>query len=326
MGSRKGARRGYSARLPLSDTSLLASSGPPPCNQANAREVQECHECPATITGQRRIKVRLDGPVMAIFTIQGLETLIPEELLAPFTQEAVDVILEDVANSTKDWWAAEAQAELHSSKGDYIRGLQDVEMSPGQAVLALVGVVPNIVEQGQGQTDMRTTLLGPNVPISPEGEFGKHLTIRPDMTTGFYRSIPFRHGLPGSTGQAGKPMPDDVYKAAKKLRGRISDPYKGAAWAEGEAQEAKSKRLGGEFGSQYAGMIRSQKAYKAFKMEGGQPKGRGVQSQYTTFRTISTLQKDGWIRPASPGKHFAERAIEYAERTMIEALEAFSEG
>ena len=263
---------------------------------------------------------------MAIFTIQGLETLIPEELLAPFTQEAIDAILEDVANATKDWWASEAQAELHASKGDYIAGLQEVEMSPGQAVLALVGVVPNIVEQGMGQTDMRTTLLGPNVPISPVGERGKHLTIRPDMTTGFYRAIPFRHGLPGSTGQAGKPMPQDVYKAAKALRARISDPYKGASWAEGEAEETKSNRLGEEFGSRYTGMIRSQKAYKAFEMKGGQPRGRGVQSQYTTFRTISTLQKDGWIRPASPGKHFAERAIEYAERTLIEALEAFSEG
>jgi hypothetical protein len=45
-----------------------------------------------------------------------------------------------------------------------------------------------------------------------------------------------------------------------------------------------------------------------------------------TFRTISTKKKSGWIRPASPGKHFAERAVEYAEKTMLEALEGFAEG
>lgn len=264
---------------------------------------------------------------MTVVTIQGLEAMIPEELMVPFTQEAVDAILADVADATRDWWVAEAMAELHGTKADYIAGLQPVEMNPGQAVLALVGVLPNIVEQGQDRIDLRTTLLGPNVPISPPGEYGKHLSIDPDtFETGYYRSIPFRHMTPGGKGAAGKPMPKDVYRAATKLRAQVSDPYQGVSWAEGEEEEGKPERLGAEFGSRYAGMIRERKAYKAYGMEGGQPKGRGVQYQYATFRTISTLDDRGWIRPASPGKHFAERAIEYAERTMVGALEAFAEG
>jgi hypothetical protein len=268
----------------------------------------------------------MDVGRMTVLTIHGLETMIPEELLAPFTQEAVDAILADVADATRDWWVAEAMAELSTSKADYIHGLQPVEMNPGQAVLTLVGAVPNIVEQGMGETDMRTTLLGPNVPISPEGSFGKHLTIRPSGETGYYRAIPFRHETPGGAGTVGTPMPKDVYTAAKKLRAQISDPYKGPTWAEGEKEEAKPKRLGGEFGARYAGMIKERKAYRAYEMVKGKPRGRGVQAQYMTFRTISTLEKDGWIRPSSPGKHFAERAAEYAEKTMIEALQAFVEG
>lgn len=264
---------------------------------------------------------------MTVLTIQGLETMIPEELLAPFTQEAVDAILEDVANATRDWWAAEAMAELSTSKGDYIRGLQPVEMESGQAVLTLVGVVPNIVEQGMEETDMRTTLLGPNVPISPVGEFGKHISIDPNtFESGFYRSIPFRHTQPSAGGYVGRPMPEDVYQAAKALRAQISAPGQGTEWEKGEASEGKFKSLKGDFGSRYAGMIKSRKAYKSFEMTPEGPKGRGVQSQYTTFRTISTKKTTGWIRPASPGKHFGERALEYAERTMIEALASFAEG
>lgn len=264
---------------------------------------------------------------MTVITVQGLEAIIPEELLAPFTEEAIDAVLADVAEATRDWWIAEAQAELHSSRADYIHGLQPVEFSPGQAVIALVGVVPNIVEQGQEQIDLRTTLLGPNVPISEPGEFGKHLSIDPDtFETGYYRAVPFRHEVPGGRGMAGKPMPKDVYRAAKKLRSQISDPYKGVSWAEGEKEEAKPKRLGAEFGARYAGMIRERKAYRAFEMEGGQPRGRGVQHQYMTFRTISTRQTEGWIRPASPGVHFAEKAVEFAERSMLAALEGFAEG
>jgi hypothetical protein len=259
-----------------------------------------------------------------IFTVKGIETIIPEELMAPFTQDAIDVIIADVADATRDWWVAEAMAELHSSKADYINGLQPVELSPGQAVITLVGVVPNIVEHGQDRTDMRSTLLGPRVPISPEGEYGKHLVIRPGGETGFYRAIPFRHVTPSGLG--GAPMPKDVYQAAKKLRARISEPGKGAFWAEGEAEEAKPKRLGEEFGAKFAGMIRTEKAYRVFEMTKEGPKGKGVQSQFVTFRTISTLNPSGWIRPASPGKHFAERAMEYAERSMLDALEAFSEG
>ena len=259
-----------------------------------------------------------------IFTVKGLERLIPEELLAPFTQDAIDVILADVADATRDWWIAEAMADLNSSKADYIHGLQPVEMAPGQAVLTLVGVVPNIVEHGQEETDMRSTLLGPRVPISPEGEYGKHLTIRPGGEVGYYRAIPFRHGTPGGLG--GAPMPKDVHRAAKRLRARISEPNKGAFWAEGEDEESKPKRLGVEYGSKYSGMIRTEKAYRVFEMTPEGPKGKGVQSQFVTFRTISTLNPFGWIRPASPGKHFADRAMDYAEQSLIDALEAFSGG
>jgi hypothetical protein len=182
---------------------------------------------------------------MTVITIQGLETMIPEELLDPFPQEAVDAILSDVADATRDWWVAEAMAELHTSRADYIHGLQPVEMSPGVAVLTLVGVVPNLVEQGQDAVDMRTTLLGPNVPISEVGEFGKHLSIDPGtFETGFYRAIPFRHEAPGGAGFVGKPMPKDVYAAAKRLRAQISGPFEGTTWAEGEKEEKKPKRLG----------------------------------------------------------------------------------
>jgi len=264
---------------------------------------------------------------VTLVVIEGLERMIPEDLLAPFSQEAIDAILADVMDAARDWWIAEAKADLHMTRGDYIDGIQPVEMSPGQGAIALVGELPNIVENGQDQVDMRTTLLGPNVPISPPGERGKHLSIDPrTFETGYYRAIPFRHSGAGSQGTTGKPMPKDVYKAAKDLRRRISDPYKGSSWAGGEEEEAKPKRLGEEFGSRYAGMVKYSKAYKAYENTPGGPKGPGVQSTYMTFRTISTKQTEGWIRPSSPGKHFMERALEYAERTMIDAVKAFCEG
>ena len=62
-----------------------------------------------------------------------------------------------------------------------------------------------------------------------------------------------------------------------------------------------------------AGLIREEKTYE-----------RATQSQYVTFRMIST-GSPGWIRPATRGVHYAKEVARFAARIAPQAFQAFAE-
>lgn len=245
-----------------------------------------------------------------------------QSALAGLDEKQVETLVLDLAASARNHWIKLAGA-LHSTRQDYISGIQEVDVKDGVAVIALVGMMPNLIEQGMGLTDMHDTLLGPNVPVVPPGERGKH----PKKGGGYYRAIPFRHSTPTANGVTGAPMGSqfggimdaagaaklgkDVYNAAKKLAPSTSDPYKGTSWG-GRLPAGMAPKLKESHHSDiFAGMVRMQKTYKT-----------ATQSSYMTFRTIST-GSPGWIRPETPGVHYAEQVNDFIAGLIPQAIAAY---
>lgn len=248
---------------------------------------------------------------------------IPDAMLAALDQDLVDQVLRDLATAARAKWIKLAQQELHTSRSAYLAGIQEVEVVPGAASVVLVGMLPTIVEQGMEETDMRTTLLGPNVPVVPRGQRGKHATADGH----FYRSIPFRHSTPGSEGLVAPPMGSaygveaagelgkKVYAAAKKLEATKGLPGQKTQWG-GRLPAGLAPKLREHHKTDiYAGMVRQGKVYE-----------KATQSQYHTFRTISTRNPIGWIRPATQGLNLADKVGEFLSEIAPAAFAALAGG
>jgi len=275
--------------------------------------------------------------------ILNLESLIPIEVLTALDPNAVKAVLRDVVDGARDYWIQLASKEFHTTKSEYIRGIQQVQwLSDDVAMISLVGVLPNLLERGMPATDLHDTLLGPQVPTAPLGQPGKH----PRKAGGFYRAIPFRHRTPGQgahgvpmgqayasmMGQASKKLGKDVYNAAKKLEATVTDPYtKRTKWG-GRLDTKQIMHKGQQVflpklreyhaTDPYAGMVRMEKTYR-----------QATQSSFMTFRTISVdasgtgVGSSPWIRQATPARNLASKVAEHvASRLAPMAFEAYVKG
>jgi hypothetical protein len=253
--------------------------------------------------------------------------MMPIVLVGVLSDGFVEAVLDDLGSIARARWIQEAQQELHATRQDYISGISEVQAQPGVRFVTLEGWLPNAVENGLDEYDLRETLLhGPSARQSAAGYA--------------YAYIPFRHGTPGSTGLAGTPMGmayaaagensrsggplgadqarqfgAEIYKRAKRLRGRrMTESQVQRAFGEGSVLLRPHHKS-----SIYAGMVRGRKSYKNEKT------GKTTtQSQYTTFRTISERVTEGWIHPGITARHLSARVADYlrtvAPRVISRAL------
>lgn len=233
-----------------------------------------------------------------------------EAMISAFEQGGADAILRDVAEGSRDKWIRLAGERLHTTQADYIRSIQPAHVDGSVAYVALVGQFANMIEQGMGPYDMRDTLLGPRVPEVPRGQRGKHRGVE----GGFYRSIPFRHGTPSSSGRQGAAMGSGldhyepgmasrvgrkIYRAAKNLGPGDRLPA-GILEASGGPPESVEPDI-------YAGMVRQG-------------------STYTTWRTISTGVSEGWLHPGIEPRSLGQEVVRHSGTLVEMATEAFMMG
>lgn len=263
--------------------------------------------------------------------IHNLENIIPAEVLDMLPAAVLHELLADLADAARSEWIRLAQSRLQTSRGDYIRGIQPVQMGIGQATIALVGVVPHVVEDDMKAMDMREVLLGSHVPVGSPGK-------KQAEDGGFYRSIPYRHGTPGSGGAAGVPMGraytqimaeadakklgKKVYRAAKKLGAHTTDPYSGTRTAGDRLQAGLAPKLRPDHATDiYAGMIREQKTYE-----------KATQNQYVTFRTVAVgplgepRGTAKWVRGATSGQHLAAEVNQFIGTIVNQTLDSYLRG
>lgn len=256
--------------------------------------------------------------------VTNIEVGLPAHLMGNLSQETITGVVKDIAEAARAEWLRLAGESLHTTRETYMQSIQPVAMAPGQATISLVGALANVVENDMPEMDLRTTLLGPNSQHKKQAKDGH-----------YYLAVPFRHAVPNKEGSAGanvgpqmgkayagvvadhKKLGREVYRKAKHLKPSIGEPHKQTRWGERLAQKVGGAPLLKPHHKSdiYAGMVKVQKTY-----------GKATQSKYMTFRTISEANPEGWIRPATQGKHLAEQVAKFVEEIAPASFAAYVEG
>lgn len=261
-----------------------------------------------------------------------LQAVIPQDLTVRLSTQAINAVVSNLAASARAKWLNLARHDASHLRDDYLQGIKETTLNKGQAIIALVGEIPHLLENGCNPYDMRDTLLGSKVPVVPKGQRGKHRVADSDD---YYRAIPIRHMTPGSSNAFGNPMGDpykehasginskklgkNVYKQAKALTASRTNPYGKQAYGQRlDTSEMNIPLLRPHHTTDiYSGMIRQEKVYT-------QPKK--PQSQYLTFRTISTRKKIGWEHPGYTARNYANSVIKFVEEITPIAIEQIIKG
>lgn len=244
-----------------------------------------------------------------------LTDVFPEAMIAAMDKRVLETAIQDIMAGARSKWIQLAGERLNSSRRDYINAIQEVHVEGTTASIELVGVLPNMVENGADAFDMHDTLLkGPGVRTSASGNR--------------YRSIPFRHQTPGTAGQGGgtpmgrayegHPAVKDaqelgrtIYTYGKKLAATIGEPGGGVKYGD-RLQAGLAPKLKEKHSTDiYAGMIREQKTYKS-----------ATQSQYITFRTISDAVPDKWQHPGIQAANLGQEVEDFVQKIAPMALGA----
>jgi len=126
--------------------------------------------------------------------IQQIE--IPAELKSIFDMDIgmLTDVIEEIALKARQHWVNLADSNLHRTKREYTQGISEKpEMQPGSATLTLTGLIPDIVENGRDEINLRDVLLGANTPV------GKRPGTKKQAKDGhYYRTIRFKRKSAGS--------------------------------------------------------------------------------------------------------------------------------
>lgn len=238
-------------------------------------------------------------------------------------------------------WTRLAQTELKSTSSAYAAGLQEPEIGDERGSITLDGMLPNLVEQGQPAYDLRAALCW-----NPDAKNRKPI-LENGFTVGWYNTVPFRHGVPGTTGREfpemlsayGPSGPQSLaaahtefsvsdrrkkaramYNVVKSLRSSTGQIAGGTRWGD-RLSESKLAQLGirklrdHHTTSIYTGMVKQQAGY-----------GSDIQSQYTTFRRISTRMKSGWMHPGIQARLLHLKVAEFIGQISGKVWEQVTSG
>lgn len=218
-----------------------------------------------------------------------------------------------------------ASDRLFSTRADYIAGIQPIAREGKAVVLALVGVLPDMIEHGWDGRFLHETLLGDNAKgwkVSKEGDR--------------YRSIPFRHKTPNAGPQGGQPMGSQY--ASQQMSPRNWQSLAAAhavvddIAALGKKIHAKAKALtpGKVLPAGLAPKLRPHHATDIFagmkvNLQNVRAPGGGVAKQrtYTTFRTISEANPESWYHPGIQARNLLLEVEKHVEKIAPGAIKAY---
>lgn len=214
--------------------------------------------------------------------------------LSPKIVDAVQASLQASLAIVRDRWQTEAQQKLNSTRPLYLQGLQwdsmlyPYENNPFAGAVMLKGKLPNMIEQGTPPWDMKIGFSKSDKKIEKKNG-------------GWYLTVPIRHSTPGSF-MYGKPMPKDVYKAAKQLGNKESLSFPGKGDISWNGYQRKH--------TTYDGLTRIVKSYQ-----------KTTQSQYMTFRRVSNnSDPSSWWHPGMKKAGIAESLAPFAKTTFVAML------
>ena len=230
----------------------------------------------------------------------------------------IEEILDNVSQAVIYNWREEAHNGLNSTRNQYLRAIQQPDIKGTQAIIELIGTLPNMIENGASAFDEKSGFA-----LSDK----KHMK----KNGGWYINIPFRWATPDAIGEDeafSAKMPQAVYNVAKSLDPATSNVGKKIVYGGAlDSSDLPSKFQGLQtraaisdnqgnvlYGAYqhktniFQGMIREEKAYE-----------KATQGQYVTFRRISDLSDPmSWIHPGFVAKNFADKAINIDIDTIVD--------
>lgn len=222
----------------------------------------------------------------------------------PLLNQAVNAIGTQTAIN---WQAAVYRAKLWSGEKDaYAKTINWKMTGDFSGVVTSDYKYAEEIENGRPARDLKLML-------------NTSLKVRVNARGVRYLFIPFRHNTPGNDA-TGPAMPDSIYALAQKLSAStitgqttrksgingsdiktkqpLSTPQNTYKWGDRLPSGLAPKIKPEHKTDPYAGMV---------KMNTSTP-GGSKSSVYLTFRTMSANSK-GWIVPAQPGQHIAEKVV-----------------
>lgn len=221
------------------------------------------------------------------------------------SNEDIDIltenILTDISYRVMSEWRGLANSELRTSKAEYIKGIQAPEINGNVSTISLIGVLPNMLEQGVTPFDMKEGFRNSlRVKFSKDGK-------------SWFMSIPFRWGTPGTISFANV-MEPEVYdlmiskEAFSREEGKV-----GQTLTESELPLGLQGRLTRSkisFGEKVYGAYRHKSNIRDAMRKEQKTYERATQIQYVTFRRVSSNSDPfSWINKGLRARNFADQAV-----------------
>lgn len=197
-------------------------------------------------------------------------------------------------------WRRTASNGLGSTGADYANNVRIEKADASGCTIALVGMVPNIIEQGLGEGgvgtygapyDLRSVMLKPGTK-----------SLRRDNKGRLYVNIPFRHSAEDIARMGGS-MAAQAVRALRPSRTREGDQHRppDSNLVNPKDMEQRTQwggRLGADFGPKLDGMVRMEKIHSE----------ASVTRPSVFYITWRRMQEGGkaWMTPGVAPRRFAK--------------------
>jgi len=230
--------------------------------------------------------------------------------IAPALEQEVNNAIRDVAHAAYANIVAKAQTELHSTRQDYLKGLEFVELSDNAYLISLEGDWAGRIEDGYPAYNLTDVLLNSKKIVETGSRSGQPWVKTSKEDGHKYAHVPFQRssataqgGLMGDMAASIKAMTATNAKGRKQ---KITSLFK-----DGEGNPLEGKvAVGRSENPLVDGLVKYQKTYK-------NKNGKDTtQAVYINYRTVSE-NSDPWQHPGFAGL----KAFDEAERMVVQQID-----
>lgn len=208
-------------------------------------------------------------------------------------KDMIDFSIKEITASFAREWEKIANEKLVTSRNEYVQSLIVVDEGYGQGAVLLRGWLPNAVEEGQSEFDIKIGLLnGPNAKVGKNGSK--------------YNTVPFRYGTSGSieANFNGGLLPVEVYQVAKTKS--VGTPLTKEELPQ-QFQEAKTVTVKAPAPKNFEEYTHKSSIYEGVIKNEDKVTG---QSTYSSFRRVSENSNvNSWQHPGIEAHHLAEQTL-----------------
>lgn len=195
-------------------------------------------------------------------------------------------LIDSISNTFYNALKINVNNKLKSARAIYLKGLSLKKLDSLTSEITLSGWLPNALEEGINEFDLK------------EG-FSKSDKIKISSTGDWYLTIPFKHSIPSSSGETGKPLPKEIYNIVKKQKTPLKESQIPESYRVKELKELANGKTYEHKSSIYQGVKKSE--------EGG----------YISFRRASgNSDPNSWIHPGFEARDFFGQALNDIDREI----------